>query len=1068
MNDSQKKTRSIYFDDVIIGDKSSRLSSAVMALLCILPIFAMVLFGAVDKVTWVFITIFWAAIVLLWLAEAWKGKGLLLNPGVIQIPLIGLLLIGFIQLLPLGSGVSSDLLNVPASHALSLDPYATRFFILHLVVYIVFFAACLTFINKESRLKKAFLMVIIFGAVMAFFGILQRLANPDGYKLGGGSRVKKIAVNDMWSKEGTSNSYVQKFSYTTVKDGKTISSGVASYEPALGGEENAMKQPLPYDEKVKLAPDNSYYTETPIGESFFPSASIGYSEVKVESTDKLEKSVGTGSTVSKFYTAKDFPTITDFTNIVDGTVKVKPSVIAKIFKFNVVDQRAVSQGFSVETNDMHGKPKEEIIYNQNGAAISTTNYYYKTDDPNATTFHLNNKVQVVNTEGVIEPRNMGVETDIWQEMQEENSRTETMGIAYNNEVFTIFGFVFYVPIPLPIYQNQNKGIKMAITTKHIRRMGILDKIVKTVDGSTQSTQNLAYDIETGDVLLTQTQNEYNDPLYNFTYPAHWAYDGMGSAYKNVGNVFKGVTFDNGVVMNMTPNDVKKYFTAGDELILTDQTGLTKEGVFYVAQYPQDPLDNSTGTLRVFYPSGEPVLVGATYTVRIKRSGRRNKSAMPIGSIASLKNPFVNNQLAIISGNGTNGTKVIQSDAKEYHDIWGMRCPKVTTTTCDDDITTFLPYQTINPYVSGTRGNWRSWRGFLHYNDRNVTSSTASSNIRRDGYIPEFAPYWAYNSSSKFWESSANNKWVRSDLIVHYDQRGNEIESKDANDIVSSASFGFNGTQVVAVTANAQHQEMTYDSFEDYDFKNDCKTNTTSGSAMNKNIAFYRGKTRTLLDGTVSHTGKYSMAIEGNAQVRVSGQLDGVFCGVTPNTLTLPAVDIAAAPSIPGTARITAKCEDCLPEFELLRDKRYTMTAWVASQTSLKTNEAPLSIKVSISTQDGSIPVNLRPQGPVIEGWQKLEGQFTTSGSGQVMYFTFTNISTSLKCYVDDVRILPFNAKMKAYAYDQRSRRLMAELDENHYATFYEYDDEGQLVRIKRETETGIQTVKEARNYLKPN
>ena len=96
--------------------------------------------------------------------------------------------------------------------------------------------------------------------------------------------------------------------------------------------------------------------------------------------------------------------------------------------------------------------------------------------------------------------------------------------------------------------------------------------------------------------------------------------------------------------------------------------------------------------------------------------------------------------------------------------------------------------------------------------------------------------------------------------------------------------------------------------------------------MNKNIAFYRGKARTLLDGTVSHTGKYSMAIEGNAQVKVSGQLDGVFCGVTPNTLTLPAVNIAAAPSIPSTARITAKCADCLPEFELLRDKRYTMTA----------------------------------------------------------------------------------------------------------------------------------------------
>ena len=93
--------------------------------------------------------------------------------------MIGLLLIGIVQLLPLGGGIGTDL-AVPASRSLSMDPYGTRFFLLHLVIYIVFFAACLTFINNESRLKKTFLMVIIFGALMAFFGILQRLANPDG------------------------------------------------------------------------------------------------------------------------------------------------------------------------------------------------------------------------------------------------------------------------------------------------------------------------------------------------------------------------------------------------------------------------------------------------------------------------------------------------------------------------------------------------------------------------------------------------------------------------------------------------------------------------------------------------------------------------------------------------------------------------------------------------------------------------------------------------------------------------------------------------------------------------
>jgi hypothetical protein len=42
---------------------------------------------------------------------------------------------------------------------------------------------------------------------------------------------------------------------------------------------------------------------------------------------------------------------------------------------------------------------------------------------------------------------------------------------------------------------------------------------------------------------------------------------------------------------------------------------------------------------------------------------------------------------------------------------------------------------------------------------------------------------------------------------------------------------------------------------------------------------------------------------------------------------------------------------------------------------------------------------------------------------------------------------------------------MAELDENNYATFYEYDDEGTLTRVKKETEKGIKTIRETRSAL---
>lgn len=173
------QSKRVYTEPVIIGDESSRLSSAIFFLLCFVPVFSTILFGAVDNTTWIVITLFSLAIVLLWLGEAWKGGGLLVNPSLLQIPVLGLILIGMIQLLPFGAG-AEGLTSVSSSNSLSLDPYATRLFTARLVVYLVFFAACLAYINHERRLKKAVILVIVFGSLMAFFGILQRLANPDG------------------------------------------------------------------------------------------------------------------------------------------------------------------------------------------------------------------------------------------------------------------------------------------------------------------------------------------------------------------------------------------------------------------------------------------------------------------------------------------------------------------------------------------------------------------------------------------------------------------------------------------------------------------------------------------------------------------------------------------------------------------------------------------------------------------------------------------------------------------------------------------------------------------------
>ncbi len=144
---------------------------------------------------------------------------------------------------------------------------------------------------------------------------------------------------------------------------------------------------------------------------------------------------------------------------------------------------------------------------------------------------------------------------------------------------------------------------------------------------------------------------------------------------------------------------------------------------------------------------------------------------------------------------------------------------------------------------------------------------------------------------------------------------------------------------------------------------------------------------------------------------------------------------------------------------------YLIGAWVKEQTGCGvTGYKDDSIMVELN---GSSPVTyvFYPSGPVIEGWQRFEGQFTIPGSAtSIRVQLFAGANTT---YYDDIRMHPFSARMNTYVYDPISTRVMAILDENNYATFFEYNDEGIEMRVKKETEKGIKTIKENRtSYLR--
>lgn len=172
MSDSSRKS------DSAAGSKVSYPDKIVFVLLCAMPVLATVAFGAVDVWALGVNAFFVGLIAVFWTADAWLKKDFRFGTNSLQIPLAGLFLIGLIQLLPLRSlDLPAQIISIPAVNSLSLAPYATRLAIVQLVVYLIFFAAAQTFINDKNRLRKIVVLIVGFGSLMAFYGILQQLAS---------------------------------------------------------------------------------------------------------------------------------------------------------------------------------------------------------------------------------------------------------------------------------------------------------------------------------------------------------------------------------------------------------------------------------------------------------------------------------------------------------------------------------------------------------------------------------------------------------------------------------------------------------------------------------------------------------------------------------------------------------------------------------------------------------------------------------------------------------------------------------------------------------------------------
>jgi hypothetical protein len=909
-----------------------------------------------------------------------------------------------------------------------------------------------------------------------------RLQEPTGRKMGGGSRVKKIIMHDQWSKllnispsspdiERYEKQYGQEYDYTlpdyTPSTTDNSSSGVATYEP-MGSKENPLIQPF-YQGAEKLTA--RAYQETPFGESFYPAATVTYSRVTVKnittadddganSANPISKT-RSGKVVTQHYTSKDFPTITDFTTLDNGLVKSfqtnEQEVLGNMLKgmlglkINVNTSLHMTQGFYVETNDMNGKLKKQEVFDNSNALISSVEYKYNTNDNDAT--KLNNILPVINELGKVSMQTLGVQYDVINDFNESYSYTNTKGASVNVDLIPIV-WPFIVGFGVPEQSQHTQALRTAVTTKVVHKTGILKEKIAYDLGSKVSTKDLAYDANTGQVLLTETINEFDDKYYSFNYPAYWNYKDMGQATENIdisGKFLSG--YENGYNYFSIPKsngsslpvpDIKKYLKLGDEVIMDGQT-------FWVTDYIKND-----AWVKLMTRSGQYV---STFPndpkFRVIRSGYRNMQMASMASVTSMVNPIrtsggalvdiTENTFKYIDAN--NNYRIVNASAIEYKGFWEPQCecdlPKFNYIngdySYDYDATT-----KFNPYLFNVKGDWRPNKSYAYLTGRN---NTGNATIRNSGFFTSFNPMYtppASSSQTGLWAmNSTDTNWTFASEVTMYSPYGIELENKDALNRHTSAQYGHDYTLPTAIATNSQYAYMGYDGFEDF-----------SEELLNNNKHFGFGYVENALTtacnrGTtfdvyprVSHTGKNSIRIKPNEH-RTLCYYDNFY-------------DIGKS--------------DCFT-FKPKRGK-YVISVWVKEEIDLPSTYQNTSLKVVIDYgQSGTQSENIAflPKGEIIDGWQKMEGVFeyrdipADYGSLSLLSINLINSSGSKYAYFDDLRIHPLEATMKSFVYDNESRKLMAELDENNYATFYEYDKEGGLVRIKKETEKGIYTIQESRS-----
>jgi O-antigen ligase len=155
-------------------------SRFIVLALCLSVVLSALAFGTVHSWSLALFQAGAGLVVVAWAADAWRTRRLRLSLNPLQLPLLGLVALGVVQLLPLGAPPpEAGAPGAGAARSLSFDPFTTRLVVVQIASLLVYFAAALAFVDSPRRLRLLARAFIIFGFALALFSMAQYFVSPD-------------------------------------------------------------------------------------------------------------------------------------------------------------------------------------------------------------------------------------------------------------------------------------------------------------------------------------------------------------------------------------------------------------------------------------------------------------------------------------------------------------------------------------------------------------------------------------------------------------------------------------------------------------------------------------------------------------------------------------------------------------------------------------------------------------------------------------------------------------------------------------------------------------------------